>query len=199
MTIGAIFLSASVPTAGSGTFYESASPYLIQFAVRELITTALGRRLIVWGGHPAITPMVLAACEDLEVNYEKSIVLFQSTFFNDSFPKENERFGNVNYVKGIKGDKELSLSLMREEMFKSFSYSAAVFIGGMEGVMDEYKTFSRLQPSADIIPVGASGGAALELAKALGKSEEVLESLDFSRTFYNSLNLSPADPRKALI
>ncbi len=65
MAMGAIFLSASVPVPGRGTYYQSADPFLIQFAVRELITAALGRRLIVWGGHPAITPMVWAACEDL--------------------------------------------------------------------------------------------------------------------------------------
>lgn len=55
-----IFLSASVPRVGRGNFHESADPFLIQFAVRELLTVALGRRQIVWGGHPAITPMIWA-------------------------------------------------------------------------------------------------------------------------------------------
>ncbi|MFZ6672271.1 hypothetical protein ACO0J9_29755, partial [Pseudomonas aeruginosa] len=50
-----IFLSASVPRPDRGNFHETADPFLIQFAVRELMTVALGRRQIVWGGHPAIT------------------------------------------------------------------------------------------------------------------------------------------------
>ena len=45
-----IFLSASVPIPGRGDFHESANPFLIQFAVRELLTVCLGRRLIIWGG-----------------------------------------------------------------------------------------------------------------------------------------------------
>ena len=57
-----IFLSASIPVQGRGNFFESADPFLIQFAVRELMTVCLGRRRIVWGGHPAITPMIWAVC-----------------------------------------------------------------------------------------------------------------------------------------
>ncbi len=63
--MGSIFLSASVPIEGRGNFYETANPFLIQFAVREFLTVCLGRRHIVWGGHPAITPMVWSVCEDL--------------------------------------------------------------------------------------------------------------------------------------
>jgi hypothetical protein len=65
----AVFLSASVPVMGRGNFYETADPFLIQSAVREFVTAVLGRRLIVWGGHPAITPMVWAVCEDLGVSF----------------------------------------------------------------------------------------------------------------------------------
>src|SRR5260221_13731380 len=89
-----IFLSASVPVAGRGNFYETANPFLIQTAVREFVSAALGRRLIVWGGHPAITPMVWAVCEDLGVEFAKSVVLYQSKFYQDVFPEENKRFGN---------------------------------------------------------------------------------------------------------
>ena len=82
----AIFLSASVPVVGRGDFYESADPFLIQTAVREFVSVALGRRLIVWGGHPAITPMVWAVCEDLGVSYASAVVLYQLSA-TDSFPR----------------------------------------------------------------------------------------------------------------
>ena len=85
--MNAIFLSASVPVIGRGTYFQTADPFLIQLAVRELMTLALGRRRIIWGGHPAITPMVWAVCEDLGVNYSDAVVLYQSRFFEELFPK----------------------------------------------------------------------------------------------------------------
>lgn len=36
-----IFLSASIPQQGRGDFFESADPFLIQFAVREFMTVCL--------------------------------------------------------------------------------------------------------------------------------------------------------------
>lgn len=85
--MSAIFLSASIPVPGRGTYYEDADPFLIQFAIRELLLVALGRRLIVWGGHPAITPMVWSVCEDLGVQYAQSVMLFQSKNFQEFFPE----------------------------------------------------------------------------------------------------------------
>ena len=99
-----IFLSASVPVPGRGDFHESANPFLIQFAIRELLTVCLGRRILVWGGHPAITPMVWAVCEDLDVAYSKAVVLYQSKLFADVFPAENQRFANCVYVDAVDAD-----------------------------------------------------------------------------------------------
>src|SRR5438132_13446016 len=112
----AIFLSASVPDADrGGPYFANADPFLIQFAVRELLTAALGRRLVVWGGHPAITPMVWAVCEDLGVKYSNAVVLYQSRFFEEDFPGENTRFANVEYIEAV-GDREKSLYEMRKTM-----------------------------------------------------------------------------------
>ena len=83
----AIFLSSSIPVGGRRNFYETADPFLIQSAVREFVTLVLGRRMIVWGGHPAITPMVWAVCEDLGVDFANAVVLYQSGYFADIFPK----------------------------------------------------------------------------------------------------------------
>ena len=43
--MSAIFLSASVPILGRGTYHETADPFLIQSAVREFVTFAVGRAL----------------------------------------------------------------------------------------------------------------------------------------------------------
>ena len=39
--MSAIFLSASVPVVGRGNYYETADPFLIQFAVRQLVTATI--------------------------------------------------------------------------------------------------------------------------------------------------------------
>src|SRR6267142_4273292 len=113
--MNAVFLSASVPVIGRGNFYEIADPFLIQSAVREFVTVALGRRRVVWGGHPAITPMVWAVCEDLGVKYSDAVILYQSRFFEEDFPAENAHFKNVEYIESS-GDRETSLLAMRNTM-----------------------------------------------------------------------------------
>jgi len=197
--VGAIFLSASVPIAGRGNYYESADPFLIQSAVREFVTAALGRRLIVWGGHPAITPMVWAVCEDLGVSFAKAVVLYQSTFYDELFPEENKRFGNVQYVKAVSNDREASLLSLRRAMLSRDDLEAAVFmvfIGGMEGILVEYAIFSELHPKSKVVVVPAPGGAARQLAEKLGVNRRSdLQNLDFARFFHVELNLPPNAPR----
>ncbi len=198
MAMGAVFLSASVPVPGRGTYFQSADPFLIQFAVRELITAALGRRLIVWGGHPAITPMIWAACEDLGVDYGRAVVLYQSTFFQDVFPEENKRFGNVQYIDHVPGDREASLLRMRQAMLSRGDLSAAVFIGGMEGIAAEHDLFVQYHPQGAVLPIAAPGGAARDLAATLGVGVDKMEDVDFPRMFHDALGIAPNEPRTAL-
>jgi SLOG cluster3 family len=186
-----IFLSASVPVPGRGNFHESANPFLIQFAIRELLTVCLGRRILVWGGHPAITPMVWAVCEDLDVAYSKAVVLYQSKLFADVFPAENEQFANCVYVDAVDADRAKSLEHMRMEML-SQDFEAGVFIGGMEGIADEHELFAKLQPTAKVIAVVSPGGAAQQLATRLG---QLNERIDFARMFYEQLGIDIAEPR----
>jgi hypothetical protein len=194
--MSAIFLSASVPEAGRGNYYEDADPFLIQFAVREFVTAALGRRLIVWGGHPAITPMVWAVCEDLGIDFAKAVVLYQSRFFEEVFPEENARFANVVYVDAIPSNREASLRRMRKAMLSRKDLSAAVFIGGMEGILAEHKMFSGFHPAGKVLAVAAPGGAAKQLARNIGTTEGSLEDLDFVKLFHLELDIQPDEKRQ---
>jgi len=194
--MNAVFLSASVPVIGRGNYYETADPFLIQSAVREFVTATLGRRLLVWGGHPAITPMVWAVCEDLGVNYAKAVVLYQSRFFAEVFPEENRRFGNVEYIEAVPDNRQESLLSMRKSMLSREDLVAAVFIGGMEGILDEYALFTEFHPKGQILAVPAPGGAARQLAQRLGvKTEADLQNVDFSKLFHSQLNIAPNEPR----
>lgn len=179
-----IFLSASIPVPGRGDYYETADPFLIQCAVRELVITVIRKHKIVWGGHPAITPMIWSICQDLGIDYSGSVVLYQSRYFEDRFPEENKHFGNVVFVDASPEGREASLLLMREAMLSRQNLQAAVFIGGMDGVEAEYDLFKLFHPEGKILPIPAAGGAALCLAKKIGGfSENALKDIDFSRQF----------------
>lgn len=190
--MSAIFLSASVPLVGRGNYYETADPFLIQCAVRELVLAVIRDSQIVWGGHPAITPMIWAICQDLDIDYSNSVVLYQSRFFEDRFPEENKHFGNVVFVDAVQGDREASLLTMREAMLSRPDLKAAVFIGGMEGVEVEYALFRQFHPVEKVLPVPAPGGAALQLAERIGGFDDAaLRDVDFARLFREELGIQP--------
>jgi len=187
--MSAIFLSASVPMLGRGTYHETANPFLIQCAVRELIMAVIRTHRIVWGGHPAITPMIWSICEDLGVDYSQAVVLYQSEFFAAQYPEENRHFQNVMLTEAVPGDRDASLLLMRERMLSREDLVAAVFIGGMDGVENEYSLFTKFHPEAKVLPVPAPGGAALQLAKDLGMvSPTELRNIDFASLFHSHLD-----------
>lgn len=182
--MGAIFLSASIPVVGRGRYYETADPFLIQCAVREMAIATVRKHKIVWGGHPAITPMIWSICKDLGVEYTESVVLYQSRFFEGRYPEENQRFDNVVYTDPVPDDMPASLKLMREQMLSREDLIGAVFIGGMEGVEVEYDLFRQFNPGAFILPVAAPGGAALNLARDKGYfTGSELDDIDFASLF----------------
>jgi hypothetical protein len=195
---GAIFLSASIPVVGRGNYHETADPFLIQCAVRELVIAVIRDRQIVWGGHPAITPMIWSICEDLRVDYTNGVVLYQSRFFADQFPEENAHFRNVVFVDAVAGDREASLQRMREEMLSRPDLESAVFIGGMEGVEVEYALFRVYRPNSKVLLVPSAGGAARQLAERIGGFDDAaLRDVDFARLFHVGLSSPPMRPRQA--
>ena len=187
----AIFLSASVPVLGRGHYHETANPFLIQCAVRELVISVIRTHRIVWGGHPSITPMIWSICEDLDVEYAKSVALYQSRFFQDRFPEENARFGNVVYTDAVDGDREGSLAIMRETMLARSDLVAGVFVGGMEGIEAELAIFKRAHPNGRVVLVASPGGAARDVASRLAGSQAIsLEDIDFARLFHRELGVA---------
>jgi len=196
----AIFLSASVPDSKRApAFAKSADTVAITAAVTALVYVTLGRRPLVWGGHPAITPMVLVVSESMGVDYGKWVKLYQSRLFEEDFPEENKRFHNLNLTDIIDGDREKSLAHMREKMFRENKFHAAVFIGGMGGVVDEFLLFRELQPRAATVPVLSTGGAVLELGarRDVGFSEDLSKDFDYVSLFHRHLNIDKREMRFA--
>ncbi|WP_052510619.1 hypothetical protein [Pseudomonas sp. W15Feb9B] len=194
----AIFLSASIPDPlRSPEYAATADSVAIVAAVTALIHVTLGRRPLVWGGHPAITPMIFVAAESLGVEYGDWVKLYQSNHFVDEFPEDNEKFNNVVYVPA-KENLQQSLLHMREQMFARESYSAAVFIGGMEGIVDEFDLFSKYHPKAKIIPIASSGGAARKVAERLPReqlNQDLALDLDYVALLHRHLDISNKEKR----
>jgi len=193
----AVFLSAGVPDPKRGPQYAAtADSVAIGAAVSALIHVTLGRRLLVWGGQPAITPMIWTVAQNVGVEYGRWVRLYQSRHFKDEFPEDSERFHNVTFTDDVDGDREKSLLLMRERMFSENVFKAAVFIGGMGGIVQEYELFRYLQPAATIIPVASTGGATLEVAAREGSvSADLVDDLDYVALFHRHLDISVREER----
>jgi hypothetical protein len=192
----AIFLSASVPDpVRSPKMAATADSVAITAAVSALIHVTLGRRPLVWGGHPAITPMILCAAENLGVNYGKWVRLYQSKHFQDEFPEDNAKFSNVVYTPDM-GSREDSLLEMRKKMFASTKFHAAVFIGGMEGVIKEFNLFKKAQPKSKIVPVASTGGAAMAISDIMfNLDSDLSRDLDYVALFHRYLNIDVREKR----
>ena len=159
---GAVFLSASVPVPSRGNYLDTCSVVAIREAVLAVVAVVLPRARLVMGGHPAITPLVWRASSALGLS--SRVHLFQSEFFESFLPPEASEFANLHWTARLESREE-SLRRMRLEMLGEGVSSVGeiaigFFVGGMEGVQEEYGLLKRLQPTACIAPVGATGAAA---------------------------------------
>jgi len=162
-----IFLSASIPLQErDSTFFDTADVIAIRDAVRALATVVIPDAILVWGGHPAITPLIRFVMEKMDVNLKTHVTLYQSEFFKDIFPPDNFDFENIQLV-AAEIDRETSLWSMRDKMIRENDFIAGIFIGGMEGIFDEYKMFRDYHPDALVLPVASTGAAALQLFKEM--------------------------------
>jgi len=176
-----IFLSASVPQHGR-EFYDTAHPYQIHTAVRSLLLLTLGRRQIVFGGHPSITPMVYSACLHFGLSDIRCATIYQSQFFKDEFPLENAEFADVRLIPAEATIPE-SVAMMRRKMFSESQFSAGIFIGGMKGILEEYALFREAFPDAKVIAVRAGGGATATLPQS--SEDPAVQGLELSRDFFS--------------
>jgi hypothetical protein len=96
--------------------------------------------------------------ERLGFSIQDHVLLYHSRFFEKHFPEDNNRFQNVIFTENTL-EKDSSLLLMRKRMFSENTFVAGVFIGGMEGIEDEYKLFRKFHPEAIVLPVASTGAA----------------------------------------
>lgn len=184
----AVFVSASIPDPRrwSGAF----DPLEITDAVVALARTFLtaGWRLVT-AAHPTIAPLLLYVAAELPGENRERVIVYQSDLFESVLPTATRRFeaegiGTLVWTPAAPNDQpepgkwDESLSVMRRQMLETTSPSAALFVGGMEGIPAEFNLFSELYPERPVYALGAPGGAARDVAQRIQTRlrNELLES-----------------------
>lgn len=195
--MGSIFLSVGVPRTDSA-LYDQCDPMLIQAALRTFLYTVLGRKHLVFGGHPTISPLILAVCEDIGVDNGSAVTVYQTEFLEEKAPKVNATFGNLVKVNA-ESTLETSLEALREVMLSSHEFETAVFIGGQEETLQDHELFRDRHPSVKVIALRSTGGASASIASNEDASDEPTttqcpeagydELLDYVGLFTNGLNI----------
>ena len=157
-----VFLSASIPLKERNPmYYDTADVIAIRDCISSLAKVVLPECRLIWGGHPSITPLINSVLESLDVDIAEHVYLYQSEYFRKMFPVENEKFSESLVVTDDIGSRDRSLALMREKMIVENDFIAGIFVGGMEGVRDEFELFTQSHPEAMVFPMASTGAAAL--------------------------------------
>jgi hypothetical protein len=185
-----IFLSASIPLPERDEKYIGTADIIaIRDAVIALTTVVLPHHRLIWGGHPSITPLVYYVMNKLHLNIQEHITLYQSRFFEKSFPEDNDKFKNIVFTDIIDNDIEKSLLHMRNRMLDESEFSAGIFIGGMEGVEEEYDMFIKKHPKALALPIASTGAAAKKIydERFTDKNERLVKDYAYMSLFQKYL------------
>lgn len=167
-----VFLSASVPLPERDRlFFETADVLAIREAIKALVEVVLPIGRITCGGHPAITPLLALFVREAALNRDR-LTIYQSELYRGQLPPELADFADVRMVPAVNFDKKASITAMRRAMIGSRSFSAAVIVGGMEGIFEEHDLFVERHPNAAVLPLSTTGAAA-DIVYRLGKYDPV--------------------------
>jgi len=186
-----VFLSASIPLPNRDqAFLRTADVVAIREAVKALVGEVIPRGRLVFGGHPAITPLLAALLRGAGAEARRRVVLYQSAFFKERFIQENDEFVDVRLIPAVRNSRKRSIAAMRSRMLRDTRFDAGIFIGGMEGVLEEFDLFRELHDSAPAWPIASTGAAALQLFEANDRPQSnlLLDELTYPTLFRNLLS-----------
>lgn len=189
-----IFLSASIPIpTRDHRFFDSADIVAIREAVKGLVEEVVPRGQIVFGGHPAITPLIALLLQGYQQDLNRRLVIYQSGYFAKNFVPENREFVDLRLIPPVTGSKKRSIAVMRKRMIEETQFDAGVFIGGMDGILEEHRLFRKIHPHADCWPIGSTGAAAMEILKATDnpKADSLLKELTYPTLFRQLIKQIP--------
>lgn len=182
-----VFLSASIPDPNrwTGRF----DPFGIADAVVATARSVFTRRaMILTAAHPTVAPLILQVADDFPgESGGPMVILYQSKLFEAVIPPATTEMMSRDYVEVVwtpaaegdapePGNWTESLKAMRTAMMTDVPIVAAIFIGGMEGIIDEYERVGETHPSAARIALGRPGGEAASLPNSGALTQELADS-----------------------
>ena len=106
-----VFLSASVPLPNRDPeFLDTADVVAIREAVKALVGEVIPKGILVFGGHPAITPLLSLLLRGLGPEARRRIILYQSARFSDQFAPENDEFLDYRVIPAVGRSKARSIA-----------------------------------------------------------------------------------------
>lgn len=171
-----IFLSASIPSFGR-IYYEETNPLLIREAVVAFTRVCMEYNIeFYFGGHPAISPLIYQIAKNYLGDKKAPIRIYQSAWFKDMTPAEIKYYGNIVWTPKCESV-ESSVRLMRNQMFEDNKDTCcAVFIGGMEGILDEAERIKSKCPGVKMLPIASSGCASAKVYEDMKIHDPDMES-----------------------
>lgn len=174
-----IFLSASIPYEGR-EFYGTTNDAAIAGAVIAFARVCAEYDIdFYFGGHPAITPLILEVGLDYSEHFKEKVHIYQSEHCRDKTPKSLEYYNDIHWIDDDPVD---HLKVMRQAMFGNET-DCAVFIGGMKGILDEFKLLHEMKPDVVVYSIQSVGGASEHLYHQLEMHNNLLESMAYTRIF----------------
>lgn len=178
---GVLFLAASVPYVrddhpDTQRYAADARPEAIEAALTTIVRTALERDVrVVFGGHPAITPLVLAVVESyVPAGAGPRVCIEQSEFFRELLPPAAQALADDVQGRAVlrwterRATRAESLTELRRDMLSTEGLVGAVFLGGLDGLVQEAELARALHPTLPLFPLGSTGGAAVDVLARFG-------------------------------
>jgi hypothetical protein len=120
-----------------------------------------------------------------------------SAYLQGRYPEEAVRFENWTEVEAVEGDRDASLARVREQMFDDGPIEAAVFIGGMDGIiLIEHAELRQRSARTRLVPIPALGGLARDLFDRQSDLPDAMRfATDFTYWLYTLLDIVPDEAR----
>jgi hypothetical protein len=197
----AVFLSASIPDPArwQGDFDAREITDAVVAACRAVLTVG---GTLVTAAHPSIAPLLLYVAGEFppQPAREPRVITYQSALFEDVMPEATLRFaesgvGDFRVTPAADGDEprpgrwDRSLRVMRETMFAQAAPVAAIFVGGMEGIRDEFDLLRETSPGTALYPLARPGGEAARLQSGSERDtvRELLSTSDVYPTVFREV------------
>jgi hypothetical protein len=180
-----IFLSAGIPDPHDEEYFRTADVIAIRDAVIALTSVMVTKYKLIWGGHPAITPLIRQVLARMEVRAFQQVLLYQSLHFANEFIRDNDYFERIEYTDKM-GSRADSLNELRRRMLVAdeHRFIAGIFIGGKDGVEEEFRIFRDHHPQAKLFPIASTGGAARIIYEKKGfNNKELLNNYAYIDLF----------------